>query len=206
MIGLAAGSMFPFPFETLAAYHPGFALAILKGVSVRPNPRVMQFPFSNQGLGSPVGAAFDQQITGYSVFSGFDVTIDPTGAFPANLFKTLSDGMQTLTTGMTMQLLMRTKGDLDYSPIPTDCPLQSVPRVLGRAAGIWHLDNPDQAKGQITLTATPPGTGIFTVWGIFSFLVLGPEGEKYVRMNPDDARAQVRALLGRSGASAPPAS
>lgn len=203
MFGPYAGPQFPFPFQTLAAYHPGFALAILRGVSVRPNLRVMQWAFNNQSIGQPVNAAFDQQITGYSVFAGFDLTIDPTGAFPQNLFKTLSDGMQTLTTGITMQLLMRTKGNLDYSPIPTDCPLQLVPGVLSRSAGIWHLDNPDEAKGQLTLIAPPPAP-VFTVWGVFSYLVLGPEGEKYVRMDPLKARAAVASEITGGNAPASP--
>ena len=182
-------------FETLCAYHPGFALAILNGVSVRPSMRVVQATFSSPTLNQPIPASFDQIITSYSVFAGCDVSIDPTNAFPGNPLKTTSDYFQALgASGIRFQILARTRDDNDYAPIPSDTPLQMAPSILRKAAGIWHMTNPDNIKAQFTLGATPPAVPL-TVWLTFSFLVLGPLGEDYIRLPTVKARAQLAAML-----------
>ena len=126
-------------FETLCAYHPGFALAILKGVSVRPSMRIVQATFSSPALNTPVSGAFDQIVTAYSVFVGCDVSIDPTSAFPGNPLKTTSDFfLASGASGIQAKLLAATSGDNNYSPILSFTPLQMIPGILSKAAGKWR--------------------------------------------------------------------
>jgi hypothetical protein len=164
--------------RALALWHPRFALAILEGVPARPNLRTVQAVFSSFALNQPMEASFDQEITGYSIFSGVDITLDPTSAFPGNILKGLSDVTQTMNTGITTDLMVRSRGDHDYSPIPVQTPLELVPSVLARSAGVWAMDNPDNVKMRFTLIETPPGDGPLTVWVQFSFLVLADVNER----------------------------
>lgn len=185
-------------FDTLCAFHPAFALAILNGVAVRPNLRTIQVVFSSTATGQVLPASFDQQITAYSVFSGCDVSLDPTSAFAGNPLKSMSDTFQAMTSGITMQMLVRSKNEGDYSPIPTDTPLQMVPSILRKAAGIWFMESPDNVKAQFTLASVPPGGAQavpITVWVTLAFLVLGYNSENYLRLRPLDARAQLNAAL-----------
>lgn len=194
-------------FETICAYHPAFALAILNGVKVRPSMRVTQATFSSAALNQPVESNFDQQITTYSIFAGVDVTIDPTSAFAGNPLKTLSDFFQAAgASGVRVQLLARTRDDNDFTPITAQVPLQSVPSVMRKVAGIWAMTLPDNIKATFTLGTAPPAVPL-TVWLTFSFLVLGPLGENYLRMDPKVARAELArqlASLGMGGSSAQP--
>jgi hypothetical protein len=193
-------------WETLCTFHPAFALAILKGISVRPSNRVMQAQFSSVTAGQQKPAALDAIITSYSVFGGCDITIDPTNAFGGNPLAAQSAFFQTWgQTGILFSLQARTKGDNDYNPIPTDVPLQMVPAILNKTAGAWHFVNPDNLKGQFTLAATPPGGADavpFTCWLTFSFLVLGPGGENYLAIPPMQARAMLAQELAALRAAA----
>ena len=196
-------------WETLCTFHPAFALAILNGISVRPSTRIAQATFSSTTLNQQVPASFDDVITTYSVFGGVDVGIDPTNAFPGNPQKAQSDFFESIgPSGIRVQLLARTAGDNDYSPIPSDVPLQMAPAILNKTAGAWHFVNPDNVKLQFTLAALPPGgSGAvpFTVWMVFSFLVLGPGGENFLRMNPIKARAALAAAIAALENAAPAA-
>lgn len=197
-------------FETLCAYHPAFALAILCGVKPRPSMRVVQATFSSAALNVPVEANFDQQITSVSVFTGCDVSIDPTSAFAGNPLKTTSDFFQAAgASGVRVQLLARTRDDNDYTPITSQVPLQMVPSILRKVAGIWSMTLPDNLKATFLLGAAPPAVPL-TVWITFAFLVLGPLGENYLRLDPLTARAQLAqklASIGMGGSGAqPPAS
>lgn len=192
-------------FDVLVAWHPQFALAVLEGVEVRPNLRTVEAVFSSFALNTPLQEAFDTQITGYSIFSGCDITLDPTNAFQGNLFKGLNDVTQGLVTGITSRLMVLSRGEHNYFPIPSQTPLQMVPQVLSRAAGIWHLNSPDNVKMDFTLIATPPGEGPLTVWATFSFLVLGEGGEQFLCLSPRQARAQLRAMGYGGPCCAPPA-
>jgi len=186
-------------WETLCTFHPAFALAILNGISVRPSTRVAQATFSSATLNQQIPASFDDVITTYSIFGGIDIGIDPTNAFPGNPQKAQSDFFQAWgASGIRVQLAARTVGDNDYNPIPNDVPLQMVPSILNKVAGAWHLQNPDNVKLQFTLAAVPPGgtTAVpLTVWMVFSFLVLGPGGENFLRMSPAKARAALYATI-----------
>jgi hypothetical protein len=186
-------------WETLCTFHPAFALAILNGIGVRPSTRTVQATFSSTTLGQQKPASFDAIITTYSVFAGVDITIDPTNAFPGNPLKAQQDFFQTWgSTGITFLLAARTKGDNDYNPIPSDVPLQTVPAILNKVAGAWHMINPDNIKAQFTLASTPPGGAQavpFTCWVIFSFLTLGPGGENYLAIPAAKARVQLAAAI-----------
>jgi|GEM_PF-2689088 len=184
-------------FETLCAFHPAFALAILNGCPVRPSERIVQAVFNSGATNNPIPASFDQMITSYSVFAGCDVSIDPTGAFNGSPFKAQSDAFLALgASGITVTILARTFGDQDYSPIPSDTPLQMIPSILRKAAGIWHLENPDNVKCQFTLSSTPQSASPpFTVWLSFAFLCLSPAGANYLRLSAQEARAQLQATL-----------
>jgi len=177
------------PFETICAYHPGFALAMLDGVRARPNLRTIQGVFAGFALNQPIESSFDQQITGYSLFTGCAYTLDPINAFGGNLFQYVSAGAQQLVTGITVDLLIRSRGENDYSPIPTQTPLQMVPTVLDGAVGVWALNEPDNCKMRFTLIAAPAGNPPLTVWFVFSFLVLGEGGDRYLCLDRDRARA-----------------
>jgi hypothetical protein len=192
--GSVAGVISPDLFGVIAIYHPKFALAVLEGIHVRPNLRVIEAEFSSPALNQPVKRAFDQQITGYSIFTGTDVTIDPTNNLgsggTANPLKYLSDAAQPETSGITATLLVRSRNEADYSPIPVDTPLQSAKRTLDKSAGAWGWDNPDNAFATFTLIAVPPADA-FTVWWTFSFLVLGEGADPYLCMPVREARAHL---------------
>jgi hypothetical protein len=184
------------PFETLARFHPQFALAIDDGVPVRPDLRPLSVDFdSSAQIGNFEPASFSEIISSYSVFGGCDLTIDPTSAFAGNPLKYLNDVGQALVTGITFTLAVRARGD-DYTPIIDETPLQSVCSLLGATAGMWNLDNPDNVKARFTLAAFPNGASTpgfpITVWLTFVFLVLGSEGATYMCMSPKDARAELR--------------
>lgn len=188
--------------ETIAAYHPQFALAILNGIKARPNLRTIQAVFSSFALNTPVEESFDQQITGYSIFTGCEISLDPTNAFNGNILKGLSDTTTALASGIVVNLLVRAAEDHDYMPIPENTPLQLVPVVLARSAGIWAMNNPDNVKLRFTLTSTPIGDGPLTAWVVFSFLVLGEGAQPYLCIPYDKARAELR-KLGYGGSCCP---
>lgn len=191
--GNAQGLVVPH-FETLAMFHPGFALAIASGVPCRPDVRVLSQQFdSSAQVGNALPASFSEIMGAYSVFVGCDVTIDPTNAFPGNPVKYLNDALQAQVTGITFKFT--TRGSDDYTPIPDETPLQAVPRLLAAAAGIWSLDNPDNVKATFTMQSVPNGSPTpgfpFTVWINFAFLRLAPEGTKYLCCPAPEARKRL---------------
>jgi hypothetical protein len=173
---------------TLAQYHPQFALAVLNGVAVRPNLRPLSIELQNSQIGQPQPASFQEVISQYSIFAGVGLTIDPTNNIPGNPLKTLADGAQPLTTGVTVNMLVKTNDPPDYSPIPDDTPLQSLPAAFAPSIGIWRMVNPENVKVRFTLQ-TPAEGDPFTVWLVFCFLVLGAQGTGYLQMTAADARA-----------------
>jgi hypothetical protein len=186
MLSATPGIVTP-SFATLALYHPQFALAIANGVPKRPNNRTLTFTFSSTAVPqNPQPASFDEFISSYSVFAGFDYTIDPTSAFSGNVLKTLSDTMQKQVSGFSMQLTVRANGS-DYSPIPADTMLQLVPSILNPTAGMWSMNNPDNVKAQLTMQSSPPAAPL-TVQCVFSFIVLGDGGQRYLCMSEEAAR------------------
>jgi hypothetical protein len=188
-------------FATLAAYHPQFALAIACGVKPRPNNRTITFRFSSTAVPqSPQPGSFDQFVSSYSVFTGFDYTIDPTNAFVGNVLKTTSDKNQKEVTGLSLQLVIRTD-DGDFSPIPNDTMLQLVPAVLNPTAGMWHFSNPDDMKAQLTVQTSPPAAP-FTVQLVFGVIQLGDGKERYMCLEPAVARAKLQEM-GLLGACCP---
>jgi len=192
----ASGIVTP-PMETIAAYHPYFALAALEGVPVRPNLRTVQAVFGAFNLNQPVEESFDQQITGLSLFTGASYSLDPITAFVGNLFQYVSAEAEQAVTGITCDILVQARGETNYAPIPTQTPLQLVPQVLGGAAGVWAMDLPDNVKVRFTLTAAPAGAPPLTVWLVFAFLVLGSCRERDTIMCMD--RRKVREELARQG-------
>jgi hypothetical protein len=190
-------------FETLCAYHPGFALGVWKGILVRPSVRIMQAQFSSTTLNQPVPAAFDSIIASYSVFAGVDISVDPTNAFAGNPQKAQSDFFQAWgASGLRFQLQINSVDNSQYNPIPVDVPMQMVPSIMRKAAGIWRMRNPDTAKGTFNMAALPPGGADavpLTAWMAFSFLTLGPGGENYTSMSFENARAQLTTALQAAG-------
>lgn len=185
--GLAA-----FDFRTLAAYHPQAALAVACGVPLRPNVRNLSVQFSSSAaVGTRLPASFAEVIGTYSIFAGCDTTIDPTNAFPGNPLKYLNDTLQAYTSGITFTLECR--GQDDYTPMPDEVPLQSVPRILSGAAGIWVLDNPDNVKATFTLQVLPNAaagsTGFpITAWVNFMFLTMGSACRPFLEYDAPQAR------------------
>jgi len=181
-------------FETIAHWHPQFALAAKKGVPVRPNSRTMNFRFSSGTPGlQPENANFTPSIGAYSIFTGIDVTIDPTGAFSGNVLKTTSDSMQAVTSGLLATLIFRNGQAEDWAAIANPTPLQMIPRILNPTAGQWALDTTAQAFGTVQVNAQQPADD-FTVWFLISFLCLGPGGGPFLCMQREDAIRELARL------------
>ena len=180
----------PPPLEIIAQWHPQFALAVAEGVPVRPNNRILQFPFSTNAVDERVPANFDQQISIYSIFAGFEYTVDPSGAFDNSSLKGQSDFYSEQVSGLLFSVTVRGGGD-EYSPIPVDIPLQLVRRVLNPSVGIWAMWNAQNVIANVTINSSPTGE-TFTVWGVFGFWVLGAEGARYLCINGGDARRKLR--------------
>jgi hypothetical protein len=166
-------------FDTIARWHPQFALAVLEGVPVHPNNRTLQATFSSSAVPQNKPASFDQQFGGpgfvsqYSIFTSFKHTLDPASGptFAGQILQTTSDKMQEQITGITMT--MQVKGeDGDYVPIPFATPVQSVSGILSPSAGIWKMDNAANVNALFTLMKAPAGGPPITVWCMFSFFVL----------------------------------
>lgn len=177
---------------TLAQYHPGFALAVAEGVPARPNSRPISVQYAAANIGQVLPASFDEVISSYSVFLGATVSVDPTSAFPGNVLKGLNDVTQALVTGITFT--MDVTGDAgNYSPVPDETPLESVPAVLSPWAGIWKMQNPENIKARFTLASAPPDPNgfPFTAWIVFGFAVLGPGGTDYLCLDPKTARKRL---------------
>jgi len=196
-VDAASGFITPDLLRTIAAYHPQFALAVLEGVSVRPNGRTVQAVFSSFALNQLIEESFDQQITGYSIFLGADIALDPTGAFNGNLFKGLNDATEQLVTGITTRLQVQSRDGDYYFPIPSQIPLQFLPRKLSRFAGIWAMNSPDNVKQDFYLIATPNGDNPpLTVWVDYTFAVLGDGANRFLCMTRKQAQECLRAEYG----------
>jgi len=189
MLGLSAGSSM-LSLEQLAQYHPQFALAGAEGVPLRPNNRVLQAPFSNPIPGAFVDANFNSQISIYSVFTGFEYTIDPSNAFAGSSQKGQSDFYSEQVSGVLFNLQVRGGGD-EYIPIDVPMPLQLARRVLNPSIGVWAMWNAQNVFGRFTIATAPTGPQI-TAWAAFAFLVMGSEGAKYLCMTREECRKILR--------------
>jgi hypothetical protein len=179
---------------TLAQYHPQVALAVARGVPLRPNLRPLSVELQNSQIGNPQPSSFSEVMSQYSIFSGLDLTIDPTNNLPGNPIKYIADAAQPDTSGITLTLLVKSNDGVDYSPIPDETPLQSCPRAFAPSVGIWRMVNPENLKAKFTLQTAFEGAGPITVWLTFTFLVLASSGEQFMRVSNDDARAQLRQM------------
>jgi hypothetical protein len=193
----------PIALDVLAQWHPQFALAAAEGVPVRPNNRILQFPFSTNAADSYQDANFDQQISIYSVFSGFEYTVDPSGSFEGSSLKGQSDFYSEQVSGLLFQLVVRGGGD-EYTPIPVNVPLQLCKRILNPSLGVWSMWNAQNVFGRVTVNSPPTGD-TFTVWTVFSFLVLGADGARYLCVDPCEARKRLRERHGIPCACGPSA-
>jgi hypothetical protein len=168
------------PLEVLARYFPNLALALFRGVAIRPNLRTLQANFSTTAANTRLDASFDEQISSFSLFAGCAFVIDPTSNLPMNPLKTMSDTFQAEVSGIVMRFTVRGSGD-DYSPLPTDTPLALVPKVLNPTVGLWAWDNPDNVKATFTINSPPPAAP-FTVWMTFGFYQLASDGFPFLNM------------------------
>lgn len=177
---------------TLAQYHPQVALAVAQGVPLRPNIRPVSVELQNSQIGQPQPASFSEVISQYSIFAGVKVTIDPTNNLAGNPLKYLADAAQPLTSGITVSMLVKSRDGVDYSPIPDETPLQDMPVAFAPSIGIWRMVNPENIKMSFTLQTAAEGDN-FTVWTIFTFLVLSSAADNmgFMSMSPDQARAQL---------------
>lgn len=177
------------PLEVVARYFPNFALALHKGVELRPNLRTLQANFSTTTLNTRLDASFDEFVSSFSLFGGAAVVIDPTSNLIANPLKSLSDQAQAVVSGIVMRMTVRGRGD-DYSPVPSDTPLILIPRVLNPTVGLWSWDNPDNVKATFTINAYVPAAP-FTVWVVFAFYTLASSGYEYLCMPRECARQEL---------------
>lgn len=189
-----AGNGFVIPsLQTLAEYHPQVALAVWSGVPLRPNLRPLSVELQNSQVGNPQRSSFDTVISQYSIFGGCAITIDPTNNLAANPLKYISDATQPATSGVTVTLLVKSNDGTDYSPIPDETPLQSVPTLFAPSIGSWRLVNPENVKAAFTLQ-TPQSGDHFTVWLTFCFFVLASSGTNFFNISIEDARNRLRAI------------
>lgn len=192
MIGSSKGIHIP-ALPVIARWHPQFALAAAMGVAVRPNARPLSVQFPSSAIAQNfLNASFSEPIASYSVFCGVDVTLDPTNAFAGNVLKTLSDAAQAETTGVTATVQVKGRSG-DYSPVPEETPLQSIPDVLNPWAGAWALQNPENIRVRFTLQAVPPALPL-TIWTVWGFAVLAEQGEQYLTLTAETARAKLKEL------------
>jgi hypothetical protein len=188
----------------IAEWHPHFALAAAEGVPCRPNNRTLQAQFSSTAAGVYVDANFQEQISIYSLFTGFEYTIDPSNAFAGSSQKGQSDFFSEQVSGILFNLAVRGGGD-EYLPIRDNTPLQLCRRILNPSVGVWAMWNAQNVFGRFTIGTPPTGDSI-TVWAAFGFLVMGSEGAGYLCMKPQEARRILRekhGILCACGPSSP---
>lgn len=187
-----AGVQIP-SLETLAQYHPQVALAVWNGFALRPNLRALSVQLQNSQIGNPQPVSFSEVMSVYSIFSSVAVTIDPTSNLEGNPLKYISDATEPATSGVTVNLLIKSSDGVDWSPIPDDTPLQSLPYAFAGSSGLWAMKNPENLKLAFTLQSAFQGPGPITVWTVWTFLMLQSGGQQYLNMKTADARA---ALIG----------
>lgn len=188
-----AGLQIP-SLETLAQYHPQVALAVWNGFQLRPNLRPLSIQLQNSQLGNPQAASFSEVMSVYSIFASMSVTIDPTSNLVGNPLKYISDATQPQTSGITASMLIKSNDGVDWSAIPDETPLQSLPSALAASSGMWAMKNPENVKFNFTLQSPFQGPGPITVWTVWTFLMLQSGGEQFMGMRTADARAQLVAL------------
>ncbi|HTA17768.1 MAG TPA: hypothetical protein VK989_00665 [Polyangia bacterium] len=174
------------PLEVIAKYFPQFALALWDGVELRPNLRTLEANFSTTTINTQLDASFDEQISSFSLFGGAAEVIDPTGNLNGNPLKSMSDRAQARVSGIVVNFTVRGRGD-DYSPVPTDTPLELVPAVLNPTVGLWAWDNPDNVRARFTINGFVPAAP-FTVWLVFGFYQLASRGCDFLRLDRQCAR------------------
>jgi hypothetical protein len=180
------------PLEVVARYFPNFALALFRGVELRPNLRTLQANFSTTAVNTRLDASFDEFVSSFSLFGGVASIVDPTNAFNGNPLKTQSDAAQAIVSGITLRFTVRGRGD-DYSPVPTDTPLILIPKVLNPTVGLWAWDNPDNVKAIYTINGFVPAAP-FTVWTTFAFYQLASDGLRFMSMPRHCAREELYKL------------
>lgn len=188
-----AGVQIP-SLETLASYHPQVALAVWNGFALRPNLRPVSVQLQNSQIGNPQPVSFTEVMSVYSIFSSVSVTIDPTGNLDGNPLKYISDATEPATSGITVNMLIKSSDGVDWSPIPDDTPLQSMPYAFAGSSGLWAMKNPENIKLAFTLQSAFQGDGPITVWTVWTFLMLQSGGQQFMQMTTADARTQLMAL------------
>lgn len=189
MLGWSTQSGF-LTLAALAQYHPQFALAAADGVPCRPNNRTLQAKFSNTAQGQFVDANFQEQISIYSIFTGFEYTIDPSNAFAGSSQKGQSDFFSEQVSGLTFSLAVRGGGD-EYFPIRDQTPLQLCRRILNPSIGVWAMWNGQNVFGRFQIETPPVGETI-TAWAAFGFLVMGSQGASYLCRSRAEAIRELR--------------
>lgn len=182
----------PPSLRQLAEYHPQVALAVAQGCALRPNIRPLSVQLTNAQVGQPQTVSFAEVISQYSIFAGLDVTVDPTNNEPGNPVKPIADASQALVTGVTLTLLIKGAGGTDYSPIPEETPVQSLPALFAPHIGVWRMRNPENLKGRFILQAPADGTPQ-TLWLNFSFYVPSSDADIYMDRTPEQARKELMA-------------
>lgn len=180
--------------RTLAEYHPQVALAVWSGLALRPNLRPLSVQLQKSQLGNPQPVSFSEVMSVYSIFGSVSVTIDPTSNLEGNPLKYLSDAVEPATSGVTVNLLIKSSDGVDWSPIPDDTPLQSLPIAFAPSSGLWAMKNPENLKLAFTLQSAFQGPGPITVWTVWTFFMLQSGGEQFMRMTTPAARAQLVSL------------
>jgi len=182
----------PPSLRMLAEYHPQVALAVAMGANLRPNLRPLSVQLTNAQVGQPQTVSFAEVISQYSIFAGVDVTVDPTNNEPGNPVKPIADAAQALVTGVTLTLLVKGAGGTDYTPIPEETPVQSLPDLLAPHIGVWRMVNPENVKARFILQSPADGTPQ-TLWLVFGFYVPSSDADVYLSQAPDDARKKLMA-------------
>jgi len=191
------------PLSVIAQYHPQWALAAAEGVAVRPSVRPLSVQFSSTAnVGTQEEASYDTPITLQALFTGAELTVDPTTAFAQNILKGLNDATLEKVSGVTVTILS-TDATGNFTPVFDETPLQSVPRLLQPFCGIWKVAGPAaNLKATFTLNSIPNGGVPFTAWLNMSFAELEGPCAEYFGCSRAVARKRLREDHGICCASA----
>lgn len=183
------------PLSVIGQYHPHWALAAARGVSVRPDVRVLSVEFTSTAqVGQALPASYAEPLTKYSLFSGCEFTVDPTSSYTGNVLKGLNDTTMAKVSATTFTLL--TTGPRgNYTPVFDDTPTQSIPGLLKPFAGMWMLGPvAENVKARFTLQSIPNGGVPFTLWLMMAWAVLDSQAacSDVFSLTHAEARKQLR--------------
>jgi hypothetical protein len=186
----------------LAQYSPQLALARAMGVPLAPYHLNIRASFTDSTTATTNPASFENgntSITQPSICDQIVYSMNSNGAFPGDVFKTLSDYFYQLTSGI--QATMEVQGQPKYAVAPYYTPMNAL--LSGLAEGWplgWVLNYNQTISMQFQQTVPVPFPPLNIV---VTFRLWQPTGtDDFQMLTAYDARAR---LMRDFGLTAPPA-